>query len=118
MRKIAFALALLFGIINGAQAQNKSAAVSTDKPLSIEAVAQHETDKLDKVVRLTPEQKRQIQDLNLSLAKRVELVESSKIENKEVVMRQIEDNRVKMYLQVLTDNQAALYKKSLVMDRK
>ena len=117
MKKLVLVFTLFIGAVSFAQAQDKKTTTTTTSTTrtetrSYEAVAARETDKLDKIVKLTPDQKTAINSINLSLARRAEMVNANGGENKQELLTQLENARVNMYMQKLTDEQAAKFKAS------
>lgn len=111
MKRIILLAALSLGIATSSNAQNKTAVNNSPKAMStIEATAKQETDKLDKIVSLTPQQRANILEINTSLAKRLEILNSSNSQNKEEMTKQLEKNRIEMYSQQLTVDQQVKYK--------
>jgi hypothetical protein len=127
MKKIALLAILSIAAFTTVQAQSKSnsakataaAAAATETP--IEQSAKAETDKLDKLVRLTAEQKAKISDINLSLARRESIVTSNKnntAEENQRAISEIRNARINAYMQSLTPDQGAKYKASLMTESK
>jgi hypothetical protein len=126
MKKIALVFTLFMGVVFSSQAQDQKVKVDAKdqtvkvktsgtktETISYEAVADKETEKLDKIVKLTPEQRTAINSINLSLARRQEIVNTNSAPNKQELLQQLENARMNMYLQKLTDEQAAKYKASM-----
>ena len=104
-------MTLLIGAAGSVQAQ-PSAATQGDKS-ELTVIATKETDKLDRLVKLTPEQRTKIYNINLSLAQRTTILEKSDNADKSTLERELETYREEMYHQTLTPEQAATYMKAV-----
>jgi hypothetical protein len=125
MKKIALVFTLFLGAVFSSQAQDQKVKVDAKdqtvkvktsagkETISYEDVANRETEKLDKLVKLTADQRTAINSINLSLARRYEIVNANNADNKQELLQQLENARTNMYMQKLTDEQAAKYKASL-----
>ena len=119
MKKLVLVFTLFIAAGISAQAQEMKVKTDGQKVKikgevgNYEAVANRETEKLDKLVNLTAEQKTAINSINLSLARRSEIVNANNADNKQELLQQLENARTNMYMQKLTDEQAAKYKASL-----
>ncbi len=110
MKKLALIFALSLGSLTAVQAQNSVAAQKEQS--AYEAVANKETDKLDKLVNLSAEQRQKIYNINLALAQRTAIIEESENIDKTALFSEVEKYRSEMYLQTLTPEQAVTYKKT------
>ena len=121
MKKLALSITLFLGMYTSVNAQNQgttSSSVSVPITMKVEAqqhesLAKQQTEAIDKIVGLSDDQKAKIYDLNLSLAKRTEIVQNGDQQNKDALLKEIDANRINMVFQQLTNEQAAKYKASL-----
>lgn len=121
MKKLALSITLFLGMYTSVNAQNQgttSSSVSVPITMKVEAqqhesLAKQQTEAIDKIVGLSDDQKAKIYDLNLSLAKRTEMVQNGDQQDKDALLKEIDANRINMVFQQLTNEQAAKYKASL-----
>lgn len=112
MKRIILLAALFTGIITAANAQDKKISeTSQQEASSLNAIAKQETDKLDKIVSLSADQRVAIQRVNLSLAHRMQTVKANSPQaEQDRVSKELDNVRTNLYLQHLTAEQQAKYK--------
>jgi hypothetical protein len=117
MKKFALIFTLFIGVAVVTQGQDqkvkvkvKGSPTTRSEAGNYDAVANAETDKLDKIVILTPDQRAAINSINVSLARRAEIINANNPANKAELLTQLENARTNMYMQKLTDEQKLKYK--------
>jgi len=121
MKKLIVLAVAALGFTFNVSAQNKATsntkemvAQKANPQSAIEKSADDATQKLEKLVgSLSTEQKAQIKEANLNAERRKQIVMQMNDANKDNMLKEIESNRTRMYLEVLKDNQAKKYQQSL-----
>lgn len=122
MKKILVLAVAALGFSMNVSAQNKKAttthkdvvAQNTNPELAIENNAKAATQKIDKLVGgLSKEQQDRIMEGNMNFERRKQIVLQMNDVNKSKMLQEIEDNRTRMYLEVLKDKQVEKYQNTL-----